>query len=84
MSWGEIKKFGVNWVRSGWGFVDLRSCFMKCYRRPLSSTSFSVKLLQHEGAPQIVANKQELDGVHQYRVIATRRAFRIEHCVTDA
>ena len=35
---------------------------MNCYGRPLCATSFKVKLLQHEGAPQIVANKQELDG----------------------
>ena len=35
---------------------------MNCYGRPLCSTSSCVKLLQHEGAPQIVANKQELAG----------------------
>lgn len=51
---------------------------MNCYRRPLCSTSFCVKLLQHEGAPQIVANKQELAG----RRDAT--SSQIEHCVTDA
>ena len=51
---------------------------MNCYGRPLCSTSSSVKLLQHEGAPQIVANKQEL----VRRRDAT--SFQIEHCVTDA
>ncbi len=45
---------------------------MNCYGRPLCSTSFGVKLVLDEGAPQIVANKQELDG---QRVIATRRAW---------
>ena len=40
---------------------------MNCYGRPLSSTSFSVKLLQCAGAPQIVAHKQELEGVQGHR-----------------
>ena len=40
---------------------------MNCYGRPLSSTSFSVSLLQYAGAPQIVAHKQELEGVQGHR-----------------
>lgn len=45
---------------------------MNCYGRPLCSTSSSVKLLQHEGAPQIVANKQEIG-----KGVATRRALKL-------
>ena len=40
---------------------------MNWYGRPLSSTSFSVKLLQYAGAPQIVAHKQELEGLVGHR-----------------
>ena len=55
---------------------------MNCYGRPLCSTSYSVKLLQQEGAPQIVAHKQELDGVQGHRDATS--FLRLQHCVTDA
>ena len=48
---------------------------MNCYETP------KLYVIQHEGAPQIVANKQELDGVQGHR---DATSFRIEHCVTDA
>ena len=55
---------------------------MNCYGRPLCSTSYSVRLLQQEGAPQIVAHKQGLDGVQGHRDATS--FLRLQHCVTDA